>query len=91
MAKFFVVIIPGFYSKHIKMANPIPAKMNVNTNDLFEIKDCLTREITKIILNSISYIPNNRFLFQCRIKMLADLIEIEKSIRKDFINFCNSA
>ncbi len=58
--------------------------MNVNTDELFEIKDGLTLEITKIILNSIAYIPTNRFLFQCRIRMLADLIEIEKSIRKDF-------
>ncbi len=86
-----MIIVPGFFSKHIKMANLIHLKMNVNTDDLFEIKDGLTREITKIILNSIAYIPNNRFLFKCRIRMLADLIEIEKSIRKDFINFNNSA
>ncbi len=72
------------------MPNIININSKTNKDLLFEIKDGLTREITKIILNSISYIPKNRFMFKCRIKMVADLIEIEKGIRRDFFsNFTN--
>ncbi len=49
----------------------------------FEIKDGLTREITTIILNSILLGHNDRFLLKCRIRLIAELIEFEKNIRKD--------
>lgn len=50
----------------------------------FEIKDGLTREITNIIMNSMPHVHRDKFLFKCRIKLVAELIEIEKNIRKDF-------
>lgn len=49
----------------------------------FEIKDGLTREITTIILKSMLLGHSDRFLLKCRIRLIAELIEFEKNIRKD--------
>ena len=55
----------------------------------FEIKDGLTREITTIILKSMLLGHSDRFLLKCRIRLIAELIEFEKAIRKDLTIYSN--
>ena len=55
----------------------------------FEIKDGLMREISNIILKSMLLAHNDRFLLKCRIRLIAELIEYEKDIRKDITLYPN--
>ena len=55
----------------------------------FEIRDGLTREISTIILKSLLLGHSDRFLLKCRIRLIAELIEFEKNIRKDMTIYPN--